>query len=291
MTPFAGSPLEPLIEPPTKRGASKRPGSPITFASEPKRRPISPIMFASTSTISPVNSQLSFMSSDDEHGAGYEEDDELDSDEAPPIATTKVTRSDSKLIKRPHTPISKPATSNTRLNELSASAVVAAISSGGAKQRHEARFSIRSVYNPDRLSIIRFSTGQVLEDEYSMEWYDIKPYELLEIHRAETVVRLPRHSQLEYIKPHWEGWVKSLRVVFSPSGARRGGAINGNSANSSRATLSKPNEKRRGKSGSSGKSDQRFEWRDRWLVIHHGVLILCRDRRVSVASSASLLKC
>ena len=52
-----------------------------------------------------------------------------------------------------------------------------------------------------------------------MVWYDVKPYELFEVHRSGIVLSLPRHDLLGYVEPYWEGWVKSLRVIYKPAGS------------------------------------------------------------------------
>ncbi|KAK7472061.1 hypothetical protein VKT23_000174 [Stygiomarasmius scandens] len=71
-----------------------------------------------------------------------------------------------------------------------------------------------TAYHPMLVTVIRFSTGQILEDHFALGWYELKPYELLEIHRKGVILSLPRTLTLEYISPYWEGSVRALRVVL-----------------------------------------------------------------------------
>ncbi|THU88145.1 hypothetical protein K435DRAFT_969599 [Dendrothele bispora CBS 962.96] len=69
-------------------------------------------------------------------------------------------------------------------------------------------------YHPMQVTVIRFSTGQILEDQFALGWYELNPYELLEIHRKGVVLGLPRTITIDYIAPYWEGYVRALRVVL-----------------------------------------------------------------------------
>ncbi|KIL66623.1 hypothetical protein M378DRAFT_197430 [Amanita muscaria Koide BX008] len=104
---------------------------------------------------------------------------------------------------------------------------------------------------PAAFTLIRFSTGQILEDSFQFSSYDISPYELLELHGEHSksmtkpvfpprrnslplsltpppspppssssptrlikrIVCLDRTDIHAYAAPYWEGWVKALRVV------------------------------------------------------------------------------
>ncbi|KAF5343078.1 hypothetical protein D9758_011123 [Tetrapyrgos nigripes] len=69
-------------------------------------------------------------------------------------------------------------------------------------------------YHPMLVTVMRFSTGQILEDHFALGWYELKPYELLEIHRRGVILTLPRTLTVDYISPYWEGYVRALRVVL-----------------------------------------------------------------------------
>ena len=133
------------------------------------------------------------------------------------------------------------------------------------------KLTVPSAYNPDKLSLIRFSTGQWLEDDFTLEWYDIKPFELLEVHRAGVVFRLSRHNLNDYVQPYWEGWARALRVILRPS-------VPGD-------PISKPVKANR---SSKDNHSAQLEWRNRWVVIQQGCLYVCKDRTVSALCSASL---
>jgi hypothetical protein len=68
---------------------------------------------------------------------------------------------------------------------------------------------------PHHYPMLAFSTGQLLEDDYSLAWYRLRPHELLELHPPGTIVRLQREVMLEYVKPYLELDVRALRVITS----------------------------------------------------------------------------
>ncbi|KAJ7085425.1 hypothetical protein B0H15DRAFT_1023459 [Mycena belliarum] len=63
-----------------------------------------------------------------------------------------------------------------------------------------------------QFTLIRFSTGQLLEDELPLSFYDMQPNELLELHHLGVVVTLPRANLARYLDTYWEGWVRVLRM-------------------------------------------------------------------------------
>ena len=146
-----------------------------------------------------------------------------------------------------------------------------------------------------RYILVAFSTGQILEDDFPVSWYNLRPYELLEMHTAGAVVSLPREIKAEYVQPYFECKVKWLRIVWDrlrkealTSGGKvrikvrrkrsesqiTGGGMHLKSlhaeeeATSSRDSSKKEMKKRRTK----------FEWRERWIVVHQGMLNVCRHR-------------
>lgn len=104
-------------------------------------------------------------------------------------------------------------------------------------------------------TLIRFSTGQVLEEDFVASWYDLLPNELVELHASSTppsfeiareiphllfdesyrsgpvsrhpasdstfactgvtTTALPRHDPVAYAEPYWEGWARALRTVYT----------------------------------------------------------------------------
>lgn len=211
-----------------------RPASPITFAPDPQDRPISPITFAP-----PAYAKGPF-----EGTFGYGVDDELDD----------------------------PFYDSSSLLDYNTA----------TRQRHQRRnpsLSIRTNQPPQpeqspppdtqfssQFTLIRFSTGQILEDDFTLEWYSLAPYELIEIHRNGMILRLPRASVPEYAAPYFEAKVLALRVVGTDYRSGEG--------------------KGKGKSTAIHDSHMRkrkaqLQWAERWLVIREGVFKLCKDCSVS----------
>lgn len=156
-------------------------------------------------------------------------------------------------------------------------------------------------------TLVTFSVGQILEDEFLVSWYNIRSYELLEMHLAGAVVNLPREVKVEYVKPYFEGKVKWLRVVWGSREASK--LYDGSAAGKVRLKTQKrrsrstdplsldalvrerereaKDERESAKSNGrnarkeNGKRRTKYEWRERWIVIHQGVFNLCRSRTVS----------
>ncbi|KAJ7705186.1 hypothetical protein B0H16DRAFT_1636682 [Mycena metata] len=105
-----------------------------------------------------------------------------------------------------------------------------------------------------QFTLIRFSTGQLLEDDLPLGFYDMQADELLEIHRVGVIVPLPRANPTRYLDAYWEGWVRVLRMrpmdeeedSYALYKVRRA-------------------------------ETRALEWRDRWLVVREGSIYLCRD--------------
>ncbi len=118
--------------------------------------------------------------------------------------------------------------------------------------------------------LLAFSTGQILEDHYTLEWYALHPHELLELHSSVSVVKLSRGLVEEYVQPYFESRVWALRMISReddsgvPIPKVAGKAIEGDDERDKFA------KKRRTK----------LHWQDRLVVIHQGVLHLCRARNV-----------
>lgn len=129
-----------------------------------------------------------------------------------------------------------------------------------------------------RYALIMFSTGQLMEDDYSLSWYQLRPYELLELHPPGAIVRLPRENIPEYVKPYFEARVKALRVIWTEKELRA--------------------EKDRPRPGQSPadtspvirkRKKTKLEWRERWIIIHQGMLNLFKDRSSSIPIHSSPL--
>jgi hypothetical protein len=162
-------------------------------------------------------------------------------------------------------------------------------------------------YQASQYTLLTFSTGQVLEDDFKVLWYDLHPYELLELHHVGADLRLPRDVMLEYVQPSFEAKVRALRLVlrerragresreFTPGRAASKGPFAGRVAKSRSEDggkrtgglfidLEREIEDYKEKDKDKKKRKLKLEWRDRILVIKNGVMTLCKDRNVSVFS-------
>ncbi|KAG5350564.1 hypothetical protein C0989_010413 [Termitomyces sp. Mn162] len=156
----------------TPSGQRYRPKSPITFAPDPRtlRRPVSPILFAKgtgkkrkgkgkadkeDAEYTPVGSPT---------GERYEQDSESD------VADDDGSLSDELAIYRnspppplPVAPLPRPPTPPLPTHPASSK---------------WARYNL----SPSAYTLIRFSTGQALEDDLSLTFFNLSSYELLELH-------------------------------------------------------------------------------------------------------------
>ncbi|KAI9507885.1 hypothetical protein F5148DRAFT_48508 [Russula earlei] len=160
--------------------------------------------------------------------------------------------------------------------------------------------SAATVLPAHQYTMLAFSTGQLLEDDYSLAWYRLRPHELLELHPPRTIVRLQREVVLEYIKPYLELDVRALRVIVNDKDSHALGPACASDAPS-------PNRIRKAKDPGAGESRSacasvgagagmggaggphatqsmrkrrktKLEWRDRHLVIRQGMLSLLKSR-------------
>ena len=156
---------------------------------------------------------------------------------------------------------------------------------------------VPTVLPPHHYMMLVFSTGQLLEDDCTLAWYRLRPHELLELHPPGTIVRLPRHAMLEYIKPYLELDVRALRVIVNDKDTHAFGPAYAPPDTSSPSKNKKPKDPAAGESygpsvagGGSPAASQptrkrrktKLEWRDRYLVIRQGMLSLFKSRTVSV---------
>ncbi|KAF9553796.1 hypothetical protein CPC08DRAFT_713452, partial [Agrocybe pediades] len=188
-----------------------RPPSPITFAPEETQRPDSPIEFASVARVKRSErmkgkekgkgkGKEKMQEGEEGNGGtggeeGYEEDDEWDGDEdeddddedeededegkpppGPPGGRIGPSTPGPSSLKPP--PPARPTTS--------------ASASGPILPFHRAPGDALGVPQPNAprdintsgYTLIRFSTGQILEEDLPISWYDILPHELVELHAS-----------------------------------------------------------------------------------------------------------
>ena len=243
-----------------------RPPSPITFAPA-SVRPAAPIRFATPD-------------SEESTGEGYEDDDEWD-----PVSDINFN------VK------SKSSFRHYR------------------QQKHDQEPQITT----HSYTLFRFSTCQILEENCPISRYDIQPHELVELHFSflpptfafslispmsipssqpdifaltqtksmqkkkaspmtltdqgdlpiPSLTALPRHTPALYIQPYWQGWVRALRVVSR---------IQTTPASDEPPHTSLEDNDREG--NGDRKQGERFEWRERWVVIHNGVINMCKTPNV-----------
>ncbi|KAL7284829.1 hypothetical protein ACG7TL_002142 [Trametes sanguinea] len=129
-------------------------------------------------------------------------------------------------------------------------------------------------------TLIAFSTTQILEDRFSLEWYGTRPDELLELHSpSRCLVSLPRFSLDEYITPYFAAKVWALRLAGNTlEGTIRSLLVpSDHQAEDEFADASPRSPMVRDK----GKKKINLEWKERWAIVHQGVLSLCKERHAS----------
>ncbi|KAH0833266.1 hypothetical protein J3R83DRAFT_12329 [Lanmaoa asiatica] len=135
----------------------------------------------------------------------------------------------------------------------------------------------------DQYTLLSFSTGSILEDEFSLSWYSLRPYELLEMHPLGVVAPLQRDVLAEYIQPYFQAKVRVLRAVWD----HRSGRFEAPGIDIQREHSGyKPKDKLAHRldsfspKSSSLQSEKRrktkVDWKTRWVVINQGVLSLCK---------------
>lgn len=209
----------------------------------PAQRPVSPITFASS-----IRTRTSVDSMDN----GYNEDDEYDEDS-----------DDFDDVSYRHPELRRQTIYSRRPGKTSTASASHTIQPGSSPVT-------------DQYTLISFSTGTILEDDYALSWYNLRPYELLEMHRSGKVVQLPREIMSEYVQPYFESKARALRAVWSVKTGR---------FESPAATVNKLNARSRDKISAiqtplqpeKKRRKAKVEWKDRWIVINHGTLSLCKD--------------
>ncbi|KAL0945277.1 hypothetical protein HGRIS_000786 [Hohenbuehelia grisea] len=236
--------------PTSSRQARARPSSPLVFAPDRHNRPMSPITFAPpVSSISRDDSDEETelrhvhmgMGNDRASGDGHSEDGSWGVEGS----EEGFGRSYGKTLPGP-----------TRAGAISHSRAT----SVSFIPPDDDPFDPLAPYA--QFLLLRFSTGQILEDDLVVSWYDIKPDELFELHRANVVIRLPRTSIQDYIQPYWEGWVQTLATV------RENGQ----------------DEMER-----EWRTRVKMVWQQRWMVIKEGALSFHKDRVFAPSCQTMLL--
>ncbi|KDQ52061.1 hypothetical protein JAAARDRAFT_40448 [Jaapia argillacea MUCL 33604] len=148
-----------------------------------------------------------------------------------------------------------------------------------------------SPFHYSLFTLLSFSTTRILQDEYTLAWYGLQPYELVEMHPVGGIVKVDRGIVAKYVEPYFEGRVRTLRVVWKevkdPADQRKDASSIASSSN--RLTKSKPDSLPfsdpspiipvRSSPSLPIKKSSKIEWRERWVVISGGVLRLCKDRK------------
>ncbi|KIJ66645.1 hypothetical protein HYDPIDRAFT_127846 [Hydnomerulius pinastri MD-312] len=223
----------------------------IQASDPPTQRPVSPITFASS---------IRTRSSMDSVEEGYYEDDEYDDDSEDDLPG-------------PH-----------RHPERSRQTIYSRL---GARPSQSTQ-TIQPGSSPlvDQYTLISFSTGTMLEDDFTLSWYNLRPYELLEMHRVGTVVSLPREIMAEYVQPYFEAKVKALRAVWSPKSGRfevpgndTQHELNGGKGKDKLgARLDAFSPKSTPLQSDRRRRRAKVEWKERWVVVNQGVLSLCKEQ-------------
>ena len=159
-----------------------------------------------------------------------------------------------------------------------------------------------SLPSPSNFVLLTFSTGQLLEDPFQLSWYAPNSYELFEFYpRADVFIPLPRYNLEAYIRPYFEARVWALRYVGDDLSAEHSADLERPKIRGK--TKGKERERRAGSGGGLAAGDavedswggeaedakrrlerkykKKMEWRERWVVVHQGIMKLCRSRSVS----------
>ena len=110
-----------------------------------------------------------------------------------------------------------------------------------------------------RYSLVSFSNGHILDEDSYLWWYNLRPYELLELHRVGRIVPLQRHS-IDYVEPYFDSFAYEL-----------------DSFSSQREFSS---NKKKTKQGVAVQEKQQVEWKRRHVFIRDGSLYIHKDEDV-----------
>lgn len=144
---------------------------------QPKRS-VSPITFASVR----MNKQQYAESLDDIHLQGFDEPDDLDGDY---LSMGDSDSNSNRIYPDRHPRPSNPYIAHSRGAEKRLS------SPPKGRPSLSSQKSFSNAYHED-YTLFSFSTLHILEDRHPVSWYNINPYELLELHPSGTIIRLYR---------------------------------------------------------------------------------------------------
>lgn len=122
----------------------------------------------------------------------------------------------------------------------------------------------------DQYILIAFSTGRVLQNDDIVSSCNLRPYELVEMHRADTIAPLHREVILEYVQPYFHARVRALLAAWNPKAGRFKPP-----GKTTEHELAGHNKKR--ELPVSLRWRPKLEWKDRWVVIHKDILSLSKD--------------
>ncbi|OJT03628.1 hypothetical protein TRAPUB_5656 [Trametes pubescens] len=233
-----------------------------------RRRSLSPITFAAPRKPRPIVAENVPSDASVEGPEAAEETEELDSDEEDDeVVDVNKALSEAHRYKY-----------NTRPSTSSTSDTVS---------RLPPLDSSRASPEAEGCVLITFSTTQILEDRFSLDWYDIHPGELLELHPlAHSFVSLPRFSLDAYIVPYFAARVWALRVVGNAldSTLRDLGVARDHQTDDEMPDASPRSPLLRDK-----KKKITLEWKERWAVVHQGIFSLCKERHDTHAAFSAPL--
>lgn len=171
-------------------------------------------------------------------------------------------------------------------------------------------------------TLLSFSNAHILEDNFELSSYSLRPYELLELHPGRYIIQLPRDVVSDYVQPYFEARVDALRSMAKDKAEGFLGIVN-MGGSGKKAGLSIKIGSRKGllynsepgvstdylkqqswqeeqnqekherttnkKDQDNGKKKRKMEWKQRLMVIHEGKLRLSQHHSVSVFALASLI--
>lgn len=110
-----------------------------------------------------------------------------------------------------------------------------------------------------KFALVSFSNGHILDEDSYMSWYNLRPYEMLELHRVGRIIPLPRHS-IDYVEPYFDSPAYELDS-FSSQRDHSG-------------------KQKKTRPGASAQEKQLVEWKKRHVVIRDGSLYIHKDEDV-----------
>jgi len=155
------------------------------------------------------------------------------------------------------------------------------------------------VLSTNHYALTNFSTGQLLDDDYSLAWYRLRPNELLELHPPGIVINLPRDNIFEYSQPYFEAKIKALRVTIGEQSAMDKDCDADGRTPAAKHKADGPTKKGKEKetpdtvssvdrpSTSKKRKKTQLEWKERWLIIHQGGMNVYKDRFVGILIRSS----